>query len=261
MSANHRTDFSKIKFNKEYHTYTLDGKQLPSVTKLIGQLKLPFDRHGIAARSAAKEGVSVETILARWDAEAEVGRWRGNQVHDYIEQVLRGVALPADNPFLALNQKLPEIDAFNNCWKLIRPLVHVEEIEWVVGDRDLAVAGTCDTVLYNQTTGFYHIWDWKTGKRFNLGNQFENLLEPFADLENCELCVYSLQTSLYRLIIERNTDLNLGDSYIVHLSREGKYQIHKAEDLRARLAAWLTGGPKVAPVLAGGVRRNSEEAG
>lgn len=233
------TIFSDIQFDPVTHTYVLDGQVLTSVTRLVSKLKPAFDSNYWAQRKAGERGVTVDTILAEWEAKRQASIERGNKIHTYIEQILSGETVC--DPFLALNERLPEMNAFDRLWDQIGNIVSVEGCEWIVGDARLGVAGTVDALLLDQRTGLHHVWDWKTGGKFNLDNRFQRLLAPFDDKDDCELVVYSLQVSLYRVIIERNLpSMVTGDSYIVHLSND-EYHIHKALDLRERLVKWLGG--------------------
>lgn len=229
------TNFNHIQFNSTYHTYTLNGKRLNNVTKFISQFQKPFDRDGIARKQAQKYGRPVEEILAEWDAKGEAGRALGTRVHTHIQRTLTGQLDQAD-PFVSLNNLTPEETAFNEFWGYLRQVVDVDpgHIEWVIGDESLNLAGTVDSVLYYEETGLFHIVDWKTG-RFDVVNPWQQLLPPFGDLADCKLNYYSLQVSLYKLILQRNTDMAMGDSYIVHLSSDGEYQVHKALDLCDRI--------------------------
>lgn len=236
-----QTNFTDIRFDADQHRYFIGDKELISVTKTIKQLQKPFDKEGMAARTAAKEGKSIQQVLAEWEAKGEKGRALGTLVHSHIQKTL--LAIPDEqtsfDTFLSLNTLAPEITAFNRLWADLESKVAYSplDIEFIVGDADLGVAGTVDSMLFGNDTGQRHIWDWKTGK-FELSNRWQKLLPPFDYLDDCQLNVYSLQVSLYRLIIESNTNLDLGDSYLVHLSPDG-YQVHRALDLRAKLISWL----------------------
>ncbi len=238
-----KTDFSQIKFDAEAHRYFLDGKELTGVTDYLRQFQPPFDRERIARRSAEKEGRTVAEVLAEWDAKGEKGRKIGLAVHAHIEQILRqnGNGQLNFDPLLTYNLKLPEIENFDRFWSQIAPSVSwcQEHIEWIIGDAELGIAGTVDMVLFSHQTNKYHVWDWKTGK-FDLNNKWQSLLTPFDYLDASKFNIYSLQVSLYRLLIERNTGLELGDSYIVHLSHPTSgYEVHRAIDLRERLLDYL----------------------
>lgn len=241
------TDFDQIKFNEQYHTYTLDGKRLENVTGLVGKLKQPFDRDGIAARKAAERGITVDKILAEWDRARQDGQNRGTAVHNYIYDRLTQPATL--DKFLALNDqaKLPEMVAFDNLWAELSQIANLTHAEWIVGDYDLGIAGTVDALLWaTDGSNTCHLWDWKTGKEFNVFSPWgKTLMPPFDDQHECELTIYSLQLSLYRLIIEANfgpDEFPLGDSYIAHLHPAGIYTIHKAIDFRERLLSWLKDG-------------------
>lgn len=232
------TNFAEIIFNPTTHSYTYHGAPLTSVSKTIAQLKPAFDREGIAAKKAAQRGCTVADVLAEWDMASRVAMARGTRVHEWIAQSLRGELPVQTDMFLALNQRLPEMDAFNKFW-VERPGAGIPaiEVEWVIGDSDLGIGGTVDCVIANGDT--LHILDWKTGK-FSTENRFQKCLMPFNDLDDCEYVNYSLQLSLYRLIVERNTDYKLGAGYIVHLMPDGMFWVHPALDLRGRLIEWLT---------------------
>lgn len=236
-----KTDFSAIRFNAEEHRYFYGDQELTSVTKMVKTIQKPFDKQGVAAKTAAKEGKSVQQVLAEWEAKGEKGRALGTLVHDHIQRTL--LNLPDNqtsfDAFLSLNTLAPEITAFNRLWSELETKVGYgpSHIEFIVGDSDLGLAGTVDSMFCSNDTGQWHIWDWKTGK-FELSNRWQKLLPPFDYLDDCQFNVYSLQVSLYRLIIESNTGFDLGDSYLVHLGPEG-HQIHRAIDLRAKILDWV----------------------
>jgi hypothetical protein len=233
-----KTDFSQIVFDAEKHRYYLDGKELTGVTKYLSQFQVPFDRESAALRVANREVRSVDSILAEWNANYKASIELGIKVHQHIKDTLDD-KLSFTDPFLSFNDEIPEIQAFNRVWSRFKDAVEVISKEWIVGDADLGMAGTIDLFLFSHVTGQCHIWDWKTGK-FDTSNQWQNLLPPFHNFDASKLNIYSLQISLYRLIVERNTyDMNLGDSYIVHLSADGLAYIHKAVDFRPQLIEYF----------------------
>lgn len=240
------TDFNEIVFNKEAHSYTYRGQRLQGVTSVVYKLKPPFDPDGtVTARSAAKAGVTVEEIKAKWEASRKASMDRGSRVHEAIAKYLRGEPDDAvGDRFMALNSKLPEMTVFEDLWAMmVNSGDRAHAIEWVIGDAELGLAGTCDLLLYCNVGSYiegecYHLFDWKTGGKFETANRFGKLLAPFDDLDDCEFNIYSIQLAAYRLMIERNAGKQLGDSYIVHLREDG-HQFHKALDLRERVEAWL----------------------
>ncbi len=203
------------------------------MSRVVERVKLRFEVERVAGR------------VAEWEDKKVAGLQRGELVHAYIERVLRSQELPAapQDPFLAGNEVLlPEMEAFDAWWANHRSHVILLATEWIIGDRELGIAGTLDSLVYSSRTRRHHILDWKTNSRFGTSSRWQKLLEPFADLDDCELSCYSLQLSLYRLILERTLpELTLGDSYLIHLSRDGRPTAHRALDLRHRALEWLTG--------------------
>jgi hypothetical protein len=189
---------------------------------------------------AKKRGVEQQVVLDEWAAIRD----NGTRVHEYIAQALRrgDVGSEQDDPFLALNQVPPEIEAFDKFLPVLlaRP-VEVHRVEWVVGDPELGIGGTVDAVLYDPTLDAYNVWDWKTGN-YSLDNKFENLRPPFSELPASKHNIYSLQVGIYERILARNTDLKLGPAYLAHLDSNAITYVYKAVDFRARLLEWLEPG-------------------
>lgn len=233
-----QTKFADIVFNEQYHSYAYQGRRLTSVSKIIAPLKPTTNWDAKAQKTAAERGVGVEVVKAEWEANRQKAMARGSRVHEWIAKRLTDRLPVFPDPFLAMNERLPEMDGFERFWSE-RPDAGSPAmwVEWVVGDAELGIAGTIDAVVPGKDT--LHLFDWKTGKSFTTENRFSKLLAPFNDLDDCDLTNYSLQLSLYRLIVEHNTDLALGDSYIVHLDGDGSYTVYKADDLRERLIEWL----------------------
>jgi len=240
-----KTDFSKIEFNSQFHTYTYEGGQnLASTTKTISSLKGPFNAEAISTRVAARRGVSKSDILAEWEASRQAGL----QIHERIAAFLRPLTGPAGpaaspDPLLASNLTGPHLTAFSQLWfdHLMVNYTPVQ-VEWIIGDAELGLGGTADALFLNRQSNSLHLFDWKTNKRFTESNPYGSFWSPFEDLDDCHLEEYSLQISLYRLIIERNVEIELSTSYLVSLTASGYFVIHQAKDYRERLLAWLEKG-------------------
>lgn len=232
------TDFRYIHFDPEQHRYFFNQTELTGVTKFLKQFQQPFDQQGVASKVAAKQGKTVEQVIAEWEKKGKEGREKGTFVHDMIRRTL--VVNPVQSDFLETLSWPPEVNAFDKFWRIasVQYRYSEEHIEWVIGDVEFKLAGTVDALMQNTETGLYHLMDWKTGK-FDLSNQYQKLKYPFPYLDDCQLNVYSLQLSLYRLMIERNTPLKLGDSYLVHLNESGSFTVHRAVDLREKITEYM----------------------
>ena len=104
--------------------------------------------------------------------------------------------------------------------------------ELVVGDAELNLTGMIDQLFWNVKEQCLQIWDWKTNTKLNMISKFGNkMVGILYYLDDCEFTTYSIQLNVYKKIIERNTNLRLGDSYLVWFNEENPdYQIIKCED-------------------------------
>lgn len=226
--------FSQIKFDPKNHSYTLKSKKLISATTLVSQLEREVNWDEKALGVAIQRGVSVDTIKKEWNDKKVKAAQKGTAVHKYIERRLRHNT--------ELDTEYPEMIAFDTFWKKASESMELIACEMVVGDYELGIGGTIDSVFKSSKTGKYHLFDWKTNGKFSLDNQWQNLKAPFDDLEQSNLTCYSLQLSIYKLIIKRNTDWDLGDSYIIWLNSDyvGElYHSFKAFDYSQRVEDWV----------------------
>lgn len=217
-------------FDEVRHTYTLDGVELPSATQLVSTLKPHFDAPSVAARVAMREGRDAATILAEWDAKRQRACDLGHLVHGCIEAQMRGTPTtggPAEyRAWLQWWQQRGE--------RTMEP-VHIERR---MASAAMRCAGTVDAIFKSAKTLDHHVFDWKTNGTFRERNQYrENLLKPFDDVPNCELGIYSIQLSIYRLMIEAEEG-PCGDSWILHLTPSGA-KPYKCWDFTRRVRDWL----------------------
>lgn len=240
------TDFNEISYSDDDHTYYINGKQLLAVTSVVKHFAPEFDRDGISQRVAEREGVTQEEILRRWELAGELGRDRGTRLHQYVEDTMNG---KVDKILRTVNERIKEMDAFDAAWKAMRADLNVRLVrqEWIIGDAELGIAGRLDCLLSIKIDGeeFLCVFDWKTGK-LDVDNRFGFLSPPLQDFDSSKFNQYSVQLSLYRLILERNlTSVKrpFSDGYILHLRDDGSYHLHRAKDFREQLSAWLSNGP------------------
>lgn len=107
-----------------------------------------------------------------------------------------------------LNKDFPEMEEdfdyrkgvckeiFDKMKKIYVPIAN----EFIVYDQENAICGTIDMLAYNIKKDCYSIIDWKTSKKFDTTNHFENYMKaPFDNVLYCNCAEYSLQLSLYRI--------------------------------------------------------------
>jgi len=237
--------FNHIKFHDEEHKYYMDGKRTDSVTSVIGKYKHPFDKDFWAKKKADERGITKEEILAEWKYKADFSCERGSAFHEFAENYLTNKVFPF--PEYKITNALGGEDKMLECkegvYKLIEmfkkfyddshgKLVPVRA-EVVVGDGEWGITGMIDQLFFNEKSGMLEIWDWKTNKAIKKENKWQQFKKPLSHLDVCEFNTYSLQLSFYRLIVERNTELELGDSYIVWFNENNdSYKVMKCLDFR-----------------------------
>ncbi len=234
------TDFDKIVFDPKSHTYKCGQKLLMPVTSTIKWVTPEFNSDEVVASKMAETGRSREDILAEWDAKRDFGLDRGTRVHTYIENVIDDNELDV---FLAVNDHIHEMKQFDKAWMKMKNELGIKlfKKEWTIGDEELGIAGRCDAVFEIDKDGksTKALFDWKTGKFMLRKYARESMLPPFNDLPACEEVKYSLQLSLYKLLIERNTDIKISGGYILHLPDGFDYQLFNTLDLSERAEKWL----------------------
>lgn len=164
-----------LQFFQASHRYKLDGQPVPGVTTILGVLDKPAIPKWAAAQVAEyvvdhPGGVDALRSLGRgpmiqalkgipWQRRDDAGT-RGNLLHDYAEQILRGTAVDVPDEHVAV---IEQAVAFLRDWR-IRPLL----IEAPVASRLDRWAGTLDLIAaYRRPdTGAegVGIFDWKSGK-------------------------------------------------------------------------------------------------
>ena len=78
-------------------------------------------------------------------------------------------------------------------------------------------------------------------KKINEKNSYgERFKSPINHLDVCEINTYSLQLGLYKHIIEKNTNLKLGNSYLIWINEKNtNYKIYKCKDMNAEIILML----------------------
>lgn len=240
--------FNKIKFDDPTHSYYIDGRKLTSVTTLIHKYTSHFDEEYWAPKKAEEYLVSSDMVKYAWTFLNQLSTFKGSALHNFIENYYFNKLyqypkeLILDNfgydPIIEDYELIKKqfINFYNDSFgKLvsIRP-------ELIVYDEEYQVSGMVDMLFLNNKSNNFEIWDWKTNKKLNTQNRFQKMSGIFSDLDDCEFNVYSLQLNTYKYIIEKNTDIKLGESYIVwYFSGNLNYKIIKIPDMQSRVREML----------------------
>jgi hypothetical protein len=104
-------------------------------------------------------------------------------------------------------------------------------------------------LAYNSQTEKYEIYDFKTNKRFSSVSEFEKKLQyPVQHLDECELNIYALQLSLYKIFIQKYAKIEIDKLKVVWFSVNNEnYKIIELDYLQnecqALMAEYLTENP------------------
>ncbi len=230
-------------FNESAHTYHFEGVKYDSVTTFLKRFKIPFDREYWAGKKASELGVDISEIKNDWQNKADVANELGTKVHKWIEEFWAGEnpAMPEEEDVRERVQKFLELHS-----ERFLDLVPLQP-ELKVFSKKWRLAGTVDQPFLmwdkKQNKLLFLIGDWKTNKDFKHDKhpkgRFKKLLHPFADLYENSHNEYSIQISLYRLIIEEETGLETHGGFLCHIGPEDKPKLYPVKDLRERLKIYL----------------------
>lgn len=222
--------FANLEFFEDEHRYMLNGRELPSVTNVIHRyISKPFDEQRQAKRYAERHGETPEHWICQWRQNAFRARALGTKTHAYGESL---GYLRAGLPERICPEILPQYMSECNYLAPLHPKeeavlkfitdmpasMHLVLNEAMVHsgmnprpDMNLKeqIAGTFDMLYYNDGTngkaeGFI-ILDYKTNA--NLTNEYNRkcrrmLRPPFGNMTDEDLSLYSLQLSLYALMLQ-----------------------------------------------------------
>lgn len=193
---------SLLTFNKEKHTYLLNGRELDSVTTLVNNSFPKFNTEEHAKHVAARNGMTIHEVLDMWEKKGKQSREQGTLLHHKIEKYYQGIDSQNDPAFQLFKQFASKF--------MLKPY----RTEWSVYDKDLGIAGTIDYVDYQN--GEYSIYDWKRSDKLIANglpakiNQYgEKGYYPLEHLDNSPYYHYALQLSIYKYILERNYGIKI----------------------------------------------------
>lgn len=232
-------------FEEEAHTYHYRDIKYDSVTSYIKRFKTPFDKEYWSKKKAAERGVEVSVVLDEWQGKADIANDLGTRVHKWIEDFWSGNArelTEEDEP--AFVERIGKfMDLYEQRFKNLVPL----SSELKIFCRKWKLAGTIDQPFLmwdeKQNMVLFLIGDWKTNKEFRSDEhpkgRYKKLLHPFSHLWENHLNEYSIQVSLYRLMLEEEIGIESHGGFLCHIGPEGPAKIHPIKDLREPLKVYL----------------------
>lgn len=233
--------FKELEFIASEHKYQLGGRVLNSVSSVIKKYTAPFDAYKIAGFVAAKRGISKEEVLAEWEAKKNAACDRGNEAHEFAENLTTSMDI-YDSEF-GLSHSVPTSNGLQQAilkfWDNIPDYIEPALFELKMFSEELGIAGTADLILYNNKTGKFIICDYKTNEDLFKNYKKKKLLKPFNDLLDMPYSKYELQLSMYQILFEQ-CGYEVESRKIIWLQDDGTYKSYKTQDLTTRLLNELT---------------------
>lgn len=248
ISPAFNTEFWSVLKAFEYSGYTITKKDQSKNTFYInGKTEIIVGQSDIDSFNLS---FPVKQVLREWKEKNSIGTNRGTYLHNVLEQLdnrdftKRDFIIDCNETTIEVLNREKNLNNAN--WDTVRNTFTIMEslayryknecdflipiaCEYIVGDINLGLCGTFDRLYYNESSGEYEIWDFKTDKEIKFSNRYDKF--KLFNLDACEFEKYCLQTSLYKLIIQENTPIQLGESYIVHFDwKTDKYEILKTND-------------------------------
>ena len=233
------TAFNDITFYDEPHKYYLDKRELISVTTLIHKYQEEFNEDYWSKYKADQFRLKQHEILRAWSFINKKGTIKGSAIHNYSENLFQNKEFEYPKGLIlkefGFDPVLREYEItkkhVDNFYSDVKGKLIPIKTELIVFDREALIAGMLDMLFWNIKEREFQIWDWKTNKDFTFEMKSRHLLGDLFMLEDCDLEIYSLQLELYKQIIERNTNIKIGKSYIVWFSHNNpNYQIIKTKE-------------------------------
>jgi hypothetical protein len=212
--------FKELRFEEGNHIYTVNGKNPPSVSKMLKKYYKPFNSKVISEASGKKHGISPAKLRRQWKKTADDACDRGHVAHKFGENyaIDRSIkpSTPLEEAIVKFWAELPEH---------IVPVI----LEAQMYHKVFMFCGTADILLYDTINKCFIIADYKTNgdlfKNFagkKMTKQFSNMLDsPFGH--------YQVQLSFYQILIEQ-LGIKVSRRIIVYLQDDATYTMYDTDD-------------------------------
>lgn len=244
----------KVEYDIFNHVYSFEGIEYTSVTKLKSSFMKGFDKDSVATIVAAKEGISKEDVIKRWENE----RLNGVSTHTEL--------------FLAcnlLNQFCKDFDDYNRAidnframlseyyskttfvYKIYAMFIEFVELlitrygeqirlhpEVILASHFYRVAGTADLIVevpnnIALSNSKLIVFDYKTDKSITNEQTKESMKHPFNHLPDNKLNGYKIQLSMYKRLLELNKNIVEDVVNLVHIKEKEGGFTYNVMDIKA----------------------------
>ena len=256
--------FADLEFYEEGHRYVLNGKEITQSVSGIGHrfIRFPFDEIAQSERYAQRNGMTPEYWRLKWHRNSFRATTLGTKTHEYGESlgylraglpelILPSMRVQYSKEYNYLAPIHPKEEAVLKFMRELPSSMHLVLNETKVysgknpdPSRNLKelICGTFDMLYWYDGDGDaskagYIILDYKTNNNlYSTYNQehHRTLLPPFDDFIEQDVSLYTIQLSLYAIMLE-DIGYKVIDRRLVWLTNEGEYQIVPVPDVTERL--------------------------
>ena len=233
--------FNKYTFYEEPHLYTCNGEPVSiSVTSLIDKYTQEFDQKKWAPIKAKQRGITTAEMIFEWEWQNKVSQVKGTHLHRYMEHKWRKETYmyPREEIILqfgfdVLKEFWPKLtammDKFYNRFK--DDLIYIG-LELIVGSEAFDIAGSIDFFCYSKKLNGFIIIDYKTNKNIKMENKHQKMKDFLSHLDDCNYIHYSLQTNMYKYIIQTETNLLIVGEFLIWFNENNEdFQIITCKNL------------------------------
>ena len=209
--------FSKgLVFVKETHQYFWNCREVCSVTNLVRKYSNLFPMHTIAARVAAKRGVTMDTVEREWLENGQAAAKRGELAHGAIEQFVTQGVIEANYRELIMSVTDEVLVPAEGCG--FRDVL--SECRFI--NKEYGYAGTFDLAMFKGREVM--LFDFKTSKVDERNNGY--MKPPISELPCNKEVIYSLQLHLYKAALE-SYGFEVVNMEVVYINESGVQQKKK----------------------------------
>ena len=223
--------FSDFKFYENGHYYTYKDKPISiGATGLIEQYTQDFDAQAVAERVAEKENKSVQEVLTEWEYKNKFACEKGSTCHEYAQHLWSGnqyvqTRFDKSKEWFETVSKI-HTQASNFYLDYKDRLEHLYD-EYVIGSEEYNIASAIDHLFINKLTGGLVLVDYKTNSDIHKNEKYaKNMKVPLTHLKDYTLNHYYIQLSIYKYLVEKYTNLEIEEMFIVWFSENNdNYEI------------------------------------
>lgn len=199
ISWNQRTSFLEVNPNDKFL----------STYKIFEALQKPKDWVAIATKCSINPnhemfGVEPDMILQLWQSKGQKGADRGIGLDTYITARLQSSEF--DKSLVTDANLLAKFEQFDIAYDKVFSKLHsyVGSEIWL-NSAQLGVSVRCDSMFTVSNDRTCYIPDWKNNEKLSTVNAYrQKLLGPLNNIDDTDLAKYTLQTHIYRYIVENS---------------------------------------------------------